>query len=403
MSVGGDGAIGRRPRRVPAQWRWLLGILPILGVAMIAAAIHGLTLPLVALVFERWNLNADLVGLNAAAGTCGILLLGPFLPRLIMRLGLMRIVAVSILAATLALAAMAALPNLVSWFIFKALLGLSLSVIWTGAELWINLAVDDTHRGRAFSMFTLLYWLGFACGPMIISISGAEGPLPLLIGFGVMASGLLLLRLMPQGTGKVAVEGQRQMMRVPLWPALIVLGTAIMAGIGDGSFAALLPTFALDHGFGETEALTMLTAFVAGGILFQWPVGWLADKVNERAMTFGCVAGIGLLMALLPVVVHEPVLRLPLCFLAGGCVMSVSTLGLTMVGRAFAGRQLAVMSPWFSVFYEVGCTIGPVAAGNAMVQWGPHGLPMTLVLAGAAVSLLFLIGGARLRVARAEP
>lgn len=395
MSAGSLEKPAAPPASVLHRIRWMAAILPVLGVAMVASAIHGLTLPLVALVFERWNLNADLVGLNAAAGTAGILLLGPFLPRLIMRVGLMPIIAAAILAAMAALGAMAALPNLVSWFVFKAMLGLCLSVIWAGAELWINLAVDDDHRGRAFSAFTLLYWLGFACGPMIITLSGSDGAAPLLIGIGVMAAGLLLLRLMPVQTGRIAAENQHRVVRVALWPALVVLATAVMAGIGDGSFAALLPTFGLDHGFSEPEALTMLTAFVAGGILFQWPVGWLADKVNERALTFGCVLGIGLLMALLPAVVHDAALRLPLCFLAGGCVMSVSTLGLTMVGRAFAGQQLAVMCPWFSVFYEVGCTIGPVAAGSAMVEWGPHGLPMTLVVAGAIVCLLFLAAGSR--------
>ena len=71
-------------------------------------------------------------------------------------------------------------------------------------------------------------------------------------------------------------------MRLPVWPALMVLATALMAGLGDGSLAALLPTFGLDHGFAEADALTLLTAFVAGGIVFQWPVGWLADR-SQRA------------------------------------------------------------------------------------------------------------------------
>jgi hypothetical protein len=50
------------------------------------------------------------------------------------------------------------------------------------------------------------------------------------------------------------------------------------------------------------------------------------------------------------------------------------------------------MSTWFSIIYEVGCTIGPVAAGAAMVQWGPHGLPLTLVSAGVVVFAVLLAG-----------
>jgi MFS family permease len=395
MSIGEAGALAAPSRPVPsrpARWRWLVTIAPVLGIATIASAIHGFTLPLVALVFDRWGLDADLVGLNAAAGTCGILLLGPFLPRIIVRVGLMPVVAASVVAATAALAAMAAMPNLVSWFVFKAMLGLSLSIIWTATELWINVAVDDGHRGRAFSMFTLLYWFGFGCGPMIITLAGVDGPMPLLIGAGLMASALPLLRLMPGSASAAADEAERRIVRLPVWPALMVLATALMAGLGDGSLAALLPTFGLDHGFAEADALTLLTAFVAGGILFQWPVGWLADRSSERTLALVCIAGAAGLLALLPIAVHDPALRLPLCFVAGGLVMSISPLGLTMVGRAFVGTRLTVMSTWFSIIYEVGCTIGPVAAGTAMVQWGPHGLPLTLVAAGLVVCAVLLAG-----------
>jgi MFS family permease len=375
---------------------WFLVLSPIMGVAMIAAAIHGFTLPLVAFVFERWGHDADLVGLNAAAGTCGILLLGPFLPRLIAGVGLARIVAAAIALATTALAAMAALPHVIAWFVFKALLGLSLSVIWAGAELWINLNVDDAHRGRAFSLFSLLYWFGFLCGPGIIGVAGIDGPLPLVIGAGVMATAFGLLLLMPGGSGRID-GGQRRILRAPLWPALLVVGMALMAGMGDGTLPALLPTFGLDRGLAEAGALALLTAFVAGGVAFQWPVGWLADKVGERALAFACIGGAGLCLALLPLAAAEASWRLPLCFVAGGMVMSISTLGFVVVGRTFAGGLLAVMSTWFSVLYEVGATVGPVLAGAAMVRWGADGLPLTLACASGIVCVLFLVAAGRAR------
>jgi MFS family permease len=387
--------MGIRGRSIIQSLHWFLVLAPIIGVAMIAAGIHGFTLPLVALMFERWGHDADLVGLNAAAGTCGLLLLGPFLPRIIAGFGLPRVVAAAIAAAALALAAMAVWPNVVAWFLFKALLGLSLSAIWAGAELWVNVKVDDAHRGRAFSLFSLLYWLGFMCGPGIIGVAGIDGPLPLLIGSAVMALAFPLLLLMPRAAAPLDSDGGRRRLRAPLWPALVVLTMAIMAGMGDGTLPALLPTFGLDHGLGEAGALALLTAFVAGGVAFQWPVGWLADRVSERALAFTCIGGAGLCLVLLPMAAADPVLRLPLCFVAGGLVMSVSTLGLVVVGRTFGGAMLAIMSTWFSVLYEVGATIGPVIAGAAMVHWAPDALPLTLALASVAVCTLFVIGVGR--------
>jgi MFS family permease len=375
--------------------RWLLVLAPIMGVAMIAAAVHGLTLPLVALLFERWGFDAGLVGLNAAAGTCGILLLGPFLPAIIARVGLTRIVAAAIFVATAALAAMAALPDVVAWFLLKALLGLSLSVIWAGAELWINLKVDDAHRGRAFCLFTLLYWFGFACGPGIIGLVGVEGPRPLLAGAAVMAGAFLLICVMPRDDGCIEETRGGRRLYLPLASVPLVLATALMGGMGDGALPALLPTFGLAHGAGEAGALALLTTFVIGGVAFQAPIGWLADRMNERTLAFGCIAGVGLCMLALPVAAADAALRLPLCFVAGGLVMSISTLGLVIVGRSFSGGLLAVVSTWFSVLYEVGTTIGPVVAGTMMVHAGAHGLPLTLALASGLGCVLFLVGAGR--------
>jgi predicted MFS family arabinose efflux permease len=135
-------------------------------------------------------------------------------------------------------------------------------------------------------------------------------------------------------------------------------------------------------------------------VAFQWPVGWLADKISERLLIF-CIGGAGLCLALVPLAVADIALRLPLCFVAGGLIMSVSTLGLVAVGRTYSGGLLAVMSTWFSVLYEVGATIGPVIAGMAMVRLGANGLPLTLALAGGIVLILLLIGADRTRTSAA--
>jgi hypothetical protein len=253
---------------------------------------------------------------------------------------------------------MAVLPDVVAWFLLKALLGLSLSVIWTGAELWINLKVDDAHRGRAFSLFTLLYWFGFACGPGIIGVAGVEGPWPLLAGAVLMA-------------GCLEETRGRRRLYPPLASVPLVVATALIGGMGDGALPALLPTFGLLHDTGEAGALALLT------------------------LALGCIVGAGLCMVALPAAAADVALRLPLCFLAGGLAMSISTLGLVIIGRSFSGGLLAVVCTWFSVVYEVGTTIGPVVAGAMMVQAGAHALPLTMALASGIGCILFLVGAGR--------
>lgn len=370
---------------------WLLMLAPILAITMVASAIHGFTLTLVAFVFESWGYNANFVGLNAAVGTCGILLLGPSLPRILARCGLPLIITVALALGALSLAGMAMLNNVFAWFAFKAMLGLSLSIIWVGTELWINLKVDNAHRGRAFSLFTMVYWLGFACGSGIIGLTGIEGTLPFFVGAGILMVALPFPWLCPTNGGSKTESIQGQTIRPPLCSMLMILSTAIMAGMGDGTLGALLPTFGLEHGLGQTGAITLLTAAVVGGIAFQWPVGWLADNVSEHVLSFACIAGAGLCLVFLPLAASDVNLRLTLCFMIGGLIMSIGTLGFVIIGRTFSGRLLTTMSTWFSLLYEFGATVGPVVGGITMVHWGTNGLPLMLALVCGAVCITILV------------
>ena len=376
---------------ISGRFGWLLMLAPILAIAMIASLIHGFTLTLVAFVFESWGYDARFVGLNAAVGACGILLLGPFFPKIVTCYGIPRILTAALALGSFSLAGMAVLNNVFAWFAFKAMLGLSLSVMWVGAELWINLRVDDTHRGRAFSLFTMLYWFGFACGPGIIGLTGITGSLPLFVGAGILIVALPLTWLCPVSGASKAESIQDQTIRLPLYSMLMVLSTAIIAGMGDGTLGALLPTFGLEHGLSQVGAGTLLTAAVVGGVAFQWPIGWLADNASERFLSFACIAGAGLCLVLLPLAVTDVNLRLVLSFMIGGLIMSVSTLGLVMIGRIFCGGLLTIMSTWFSVLYEVGATVGPAVGGITMVHWGANGLPLMLAIFCGAACIAIIV------------
>ncbi len=87
---------------------------------------------------------------------------------------------------------------------------------------------------------------------------------------------------MPRDCG-VSTAAAR-VLRTLLWLAVVVLGMALLGGMGDGTLPALRPTFGLDHGAGEARPLGLLTGFVAGRVAFQWPVGSLVDKVSERIL-----------------------------------------------------------------------------------------------------------------------
>jgi hypothetical protein len=56
------------------------------------------------------------------------------------------------------------------------------------------------------------------------------------------------------------------------------LVTIAVGGIGDGALYGLFPLFADGRGLTSAQTTTMLACFGIGGMVLQYPVGWLADR-----------------------------------------------------------------------------------------------------------------------------
>ena len=100
----------------------------------------GLTLQLIPLLMNERGWPAWAIGLNSAMGPIGILMAGPFLPRIIGRVGTRRIVLIIIAVLVVSLAAISRLPVWM-WFPLRFFFGLSTSALFVVSEAWILVAV----------------------------------------------------------------------------------------------------------------------------------------------------------------------------------------------------------------------------------------------------------------------
>src|SRR5699024_5357715 len=69
------------------------------------------------------------------------------------------------------------------------------------------------------------------------------------------------------------------MARVPL--SMTVL---FIAGLITGAFYGLAPVYALHQGLDSAQVALFLAVSVAAGLIAQWPLGWLADRISRVLM-----------------------------------------------------------------------------------------------------------------------
>ena len=130
-----------------------------------------------------------------------------------------------------------------------------------------------------------------------------------------------------------------------------------------------------------------------GAIFFQYPIGWLADKVDRGWLLVACVVTTAAMIALLPLLIEagaEPLWTLKSLALWGsicvwgGAMGATFTVGLTLLGERFRGVELVAANAVFSLFFGIGGLVGPFAVGSAMSQFGPIGFPASLLVAVSA-------------------
>jgi MFS family permease len=370
-------ALTRRQRRLS-----LLAVnMNVLGVGIALGAL----VPLMALGLARRGVDTTLIGLNAAMFPIAILCVGPFVPRLIARLGTARSVYVGLTVTAVSVLLLPVLTGLPGWFALRFVAGAASCIQWVVTETWLNMIATERDRGRIMGMYAAVIAGGFALGPLIISSLGVEGWLPFL---AVALAIVLSAAPLPFARGLIPAMPARHETRI--WIMMRAQPLVMICGLGGGllDFAlfALLPIYGLHQGLDESAAVLVLTLFIGGNVLLQFPIGWLADHSSRPGMLVACALLVLAGALLLPLVIDTPWLRGGMVFVWGGASFGIYTLALGLLGDGFPRAHLAAANVALIMAYEVGSAGGPTLAGSAMDLFGPQGL----VIAVAAGALLLL-------------
>lgn len=365
-----------------------------LAALMASAAVVGaslsLSFPLLSLVLEARGASSSAIGLNAAAHGLGVLLAAPLFGTIIQRLGAARTMRAGLALAAMTLAVFPLHLDLGWWFALRLVFGAATGMVFIVSEAAINALVEDARRGRVLGLYGTMFAIGYAAGPLVLGAIGSQGPAPFAVGATVLALGILPTFALPSidtalagGAGAYALRRLAGLWRV----APLILAVALVVAVVETSQFALLPIWGLRHGLGESAAALLLSVWIGGNILLQYPVGWLADRWPRHGLLAACAALAALLSLLLlsPAVIALPALLWPILVVHGGMSGALYVLALTLMGERFKGAALAAANATFIVSFELGVMTGPIVAGSTMTLLGPQGLPVVLAVAFAAM------------------
>lgn len=348
----------------------------------------GASLPLVSLRLLDAGASTLQIGIVSAIPAAGMMLSAflvdaccRYLTRRVIYLGCFSLCAASIALLEWGFASIAWLAAL------RLALGLGVGIAIILGESWVNELSPERNRGKIMALYATSFTGFQVLGPALLALLGAHGPwLIAIVSLAYLLALVCIVFTVPND--RVRHEGDDTktftlggFLRVA--PALC-LGVLFFSFF-DAVVLSLLPVYATGLGFAVGVAALMVTVVFAGDMLFQLPLGWLADRVERTGLHLACglivlAIGIGL-----PWLMLTPALLWPLLMLLGAVAGGIYTLALVLIGQRFKGRDLVTANASVGLLWGVGSLIGPLVSGMAMDR-APHGLPMAL----AAMAGLFV-------------
>ena len=362
-----------------------------IAAAIVCIAVVGiglsLTIPLLSIEMERMGASPTVIGLNTAVAGLASIAAVPFVPRLAARVGVAPLIVASIAAAAATLCGFRLLYDIAWWFPLRLAFSACLGALFVLSEYWISEAAPVARRGLVMGIYATVLALGFAVGPLLLAATGTGGWPPYAAG-----AALLLLGLVPIGLARDLSPGIPREGRGSFAGALRLAPVALLAATAFGAVEtggfAILPLYGLRLGLDAEAAARLVTAVALGSVLFQIPVGLLADRVDRRRVLLGASLGGALSAALIPAACGSMPWLAAVLFAWGGIAGTLYTVGLAHLGATARGSDLAGANAAFVVFYNVGLILGPPLIGAGMDLSPPQGFAWTLAalfLAYAAI------------------
>ena len=348
------------------------------GALLISAAIllagGGLLSTLVAIRAKLEGFPLPAIGLMTSAYYAGFIAGCIYTPHLVKRVGHVRVfAALSALTAAGTLIHVLAI-NIPIWVLLRGVIGFSFAGLYLLIESWINEAAPNEQRGQVLSIYRMVDLAAVTAGQFMLSMANPKD----FILFSVVALCICLaifpISLSTAKAPQALTETSLNLRKLVRVSPMASFG-CFAVGLTNGAFWGVAPIFVTDLGHSVFVVSIFMSVVIAAGAMFQWPVGWLSDRLGRRKLILfitigGILAGIFL-------------------WLMGG-----KSRGMMLIGGAFYGffalqvfglcaahandraepHEFVAVSGGLLLIYGVGSVFGPILGALSMNNLGPEAL-----------------------------
>ena len=369
------------------------------GFAILATA-HGFQGNLLGVraVIEEFNYLA--VGALFSGYFLGYFVGAFYCPKLINSVGHIRTFSAFASLASLSALIHVTFVNPYVWIFGRFLTGFSMIAIFIVTESWLNDRATNRNRGQILSLYMIITYVAFATGNLLLNVSSPTKYEPFIlisVLFSIALVPILLAKKKPPKFKKTASMNIKELYRISPFGSFAMLCT----GFIYSAVLTLASVYAANMNLTIYEISILLTLIVAAGAIFQWPIGYISDRMDRRKViiTSGIFAIIFCMLAILfsgtsfsnaftqnltkfnyfSTTLEKTKLFLSITLMAG-MTLTFFPIILAYVNDNITKDKFVAAGSGLNIVFGVGAIFGPILCSITMQLFGANGFFVYIIL-----------------------
>jgi MFS family permease len=306
-------------------------------------------------------------------------------PEMIRRVGHVRVFAAlgSLISAVLVLYPV--FLDWTAWTVMRIIIGFCFSGIYVCAESWLNNTASNENRGQALSAYMIVQMIGIIAAQGLLSAGDPSGFTLFIIPSVLVSLAFMPLLLADTPAPTFGTTKRLSFLRLFEVSPLGCVGMLLTGGVFAAMFgmAAVWGTMA---GLSVAQIALFVAATYAGGLVLQYPIGRLSDRMDRRQLIFGLSALAAVVMLVATVAPLPFTALLLVAVLLGGITNPLYSLLIAHSNDYLGKEEMAAASAGLIFLNGLGAIGGPLATGWLMETIGPGGFFLFMGLLFAALA-----------------
>ena len=259
-----------------ASWAILLGI----GCMMLANGLQGTLL----------GVRAGIEGFSTFS--TGIMMSGYFIglfigsmvaPVLVNRVGHIRVFSALASLASISILFHGVYIDPWLWMAMRVITGISFAGFFVVTESWLNDRASNETRGKVLSVYMLIVTGGMGAGQFLLNLAQPSA-IDLFILISVIISfGLIPILLTVKPAPNFSTSSKMSVLDLYRASPLAVIGNCL-TGMAHGTIFGLGAIYASVVLVDIKLISWFMACFLIGSLVFQWPVGFISDRIGRRGI-----------------------------------------------------------------------------------------------------------------------